>query len=132
MIQVLYTTSNTHNCKDFVSKLNYENTKELKSKEDFPNEPYILVTGTYADANGEDSLHEKVLELLQDPKSAKLLRGVCASGNRNFTKYFALSSFIIANALKVPIIRNFELKGLPEDVSVVAKWIESYNSSEGC
>lgn len=125
---VLYTTSNTHNCKDFVSKLDYPNTRELKSKKDFPKEPYILISGTYADQYGESSLHENVLELLNDLESAKLLVGVVASGNRNFGSKFALTSKIINKALGVPRIHDFELKGFPRDVKIVKDWINNYNS----
>ena len=45
-----------------------------------------------------------------------LLRGVAASGNRNFGTYFAVSADQISKYYQVPILLKFELSGTPTDV----------------
>lgn len=130
MLSVVYTTTKSNNCGDFVKKLNYSHTHELVDPKVYPKGDFILITGTYADAHGRGSLHPNVAELLTDPYALKSLKGVASSGNRVFGQKFALSGKIIADALGIPLIRCFELKGLPTDVEAVKAFIDDYNTQE--
>lgn len=130
MLSVVYTTTKSNNCGDFVKKLDYSVTHELVDPKVYPKGDFILITGTYADAHGRGSLHPNVVELLTDPYALKSLKGVASSGNRVFGKKFALSGKIIAHTLDIPLIRCFELKGLPSDVKAVRAFIDDYNKRE--
>ena len=46
------------------------------------------------------------------------LKGIVASGNKNFGTYFAVSADEIASIYDVPILLKFELSGTPTDVNL--------------
>lgn len=73
-------------------------------------EPFILVTYT----TGFGQVPEKVSSFLKQNHS--FLRGVSASGNRNWGSSFAKSADAIANEYGVPVISKFELSGTGRDV----------------
>lgn len=127
MLYVLFTSTRSNNCRDFVSKLNYPYVQELTDPKNYPDEPFLLITGTYADAKGRSSLHENVQGLLRDPYALNLLKGVAASGNRVFGDMFGLSGEIISQTLDIPLVDKFELKGLPHNVETVRSWIDAFN-----
>lgn len=68
-------------------------------------EPFWLIT--YTDKLGE--VPEPVWNFLD--VNNRYLRGVAASGNRNFGKNFANAADVIARKYKVPVIMKFELSG---------------------
>ncbi|KAA8750172.1 class Ib ribonucleoside-diphosphate reductase assembly flavoprotein NrdI [Paenibacillus sp. UASWS1643] len=73
-------------------------------------EPYILVT--YTDKIGE--VPAKTRAFLTH--NNEYLRGVAASGNRNFGPAYALAADQISNQYGVPIVCKFELAGTPTDI----------------
>lgn len=129
MLYVLYTSTKSNNCRDFVNKLDYPYIYDLDKLKDIPNKDFILITGTYADVRGKGSIHPSVLSALKNRNFVKHLKGVVASGNRVFGDKFALTGKLISNTLDIPNIHNFELKGLPKDVSIVRNYIDSYNDT---
>jgi protein involved in ribonucleotide reduction len=72
-------------------------------------EAFVLVTYTC----GFGEVPEKVIRFIENNKDH--LRGVAASGSRNWPK-FAHAADIISSRYSVPIIHKFELAGGPSDV----------------
>lgn len=68
-------------------------------------EPFVLVTYT----TGFGQVPEKVQTFLS--RNNRLLRGVSASGNRNWGTKFAMSADTISEMYGVPVITKFELSG---------------------
>lgn len=82
-------------------------------------EPYVLVTPTYAGADGRGAVPKQVIRFLNDPENRSLIRGVIAGGNRNFGEYFGHAGDVISARCQVPCLYRFELMGTPEDVENV-------------
>lgn len=81
-------------------------------------EPYVLITPT----TGFGQVPTTVSEFVRN--NAELLRGVVASGNRNFGKVFAVAGRLLAEEYDVPLVHTFELSGTDEDVRIVNDFIE--------
>lgn len=73
-------------------------------------EPFIFVTPT----TGIGEAPSAVARFLRI--NGALLRGVAASGNRNFGNMYANAADIISAQYNVPIVHRFELAGTDEDV----------------
>jgi len=100
--------SKTGNVRRFVEKLKLpsvqiEDTMALE-------QPFVLITYT----TGFGQVPEKVAAFLK--KNHRQLRGVSASGNRNWGNGFALSADRISEMYGVPVISKFELSGTTKDV----------------
>lgn len=104
---VLYATR-TGNVRLFARRLNTD-TRPIEPGLTV-NEPFVLVT--YTDKFGEAPI--KVREFLR--VNGANLRGIAASGNRNFGQYYAGAADEIANEYGVPVILRFELAGTPSDI----------------
>ncbi|MGL4820781.1 MAG: class Ib ribonucleoside-diphosphate reductase assembly flavoprotein NrdI, partial [Bacilli bacterium] len=63
-------------------------------------------------------------------KHHSYLRGVAASGNRNWGQAFAKSATTISQTYNVPVIHTFELFGTTNDVSQFIKRFEELKSHE--
>ena len=115
--------SRTGNVQRFIGKLNFPS---ITINEDIIiNEPYILVC--YTDRKGQ--VPESVSEFLR--RSSAFIKGVAASGNRNWGEYFARSADIISRQYQVPIVRKFELSGTKSDVEYFKKRVEEIEN-ESC
>lgn len=79
--------------------------------------PFVLICPTYADGYGRGAVPKQVIRFLNDPAPRALLRGVIASGNRNFGDKFALAGRIIADKCGVPLLYRFELAGTEEETA---------------
>lgn len=105
--------SMTGNVKRFVQSV-IANDDRMKaspiSSELIVNEPFILVTST----TGFGKPPSEVLSFLV--KNAFFLKGVAASGNRNWGDHFAKSADEIARRYSVPVLLKFELAGQKADV----------------
>lgn len=73
-------------------------------------EPYVLITYT----TGFGQVPPRTGAFLE--RNHRLLKGVAASGNRNWGDRFALSADRIAEAYGVPVIGKFELSGTNANV----------------
>ncbi|WP_338532608.1 class Ib ribonucleoside-diphosphate reductase assembly flavoprotein NrdI [Paenibacillus peoriae] len=109
--------SRTGNVKLFVDRLPYRSMKITEGLR--LSEPFVLVT--YTDKIGE--VPEKTRQFLADNNG--LIRGVAASGNRNFGPYYGAAADIISEQYDVPIVCKFELAGTPTDT---AKFIEGVDA----
>jgi protein involved in ribonucleotide reduction len=99
--------SKTGNVKRFINKLNMRAIPIDEYQK--VNEPFVLVTYT----TGFGQVPEKVTSFLESKGS--LLRGVSASGNRNWGTGFAKSADTISAMYDVPVILKFELSGTSQD-----------------
>lgn len=100
--------SRTGHVGKFVKKLNLpavriEEALELET-------PFVLVTYT----TGMGQAPGKVLRFLH--KNRRYLRGVAASGNRNWGDLFAGSADRVSELFGVPVLGKFELSGTDNDV----------------
>jgi len=109
--------SKTGNVKRFVHKLNMR-TVEIDEQTQME-EPFVLITYT----TGFGQIPEKVQSFLQ--KNGSYMRGVSASGNRNWGTSFAKSADTIAMMYDVPVISKFELSGTNSDVQ---RFVEGVNA----
>jgi protein involved in ribonucleotide reduction len=99
--------SKTGNVKRFINKLNMRAVQIDEQQE--VNEPFVLVTYT----TGFGQVPERVNHFLET--NHVMLRGVSASGNRNWGPGFAKSADTISSKYDVPVILKFELSGTNQD-----------------
>lgn len=100
--------SRTGNVERFVRKLGMP---ALRLQENTTvDEPYVLVTYT----TGYGQVPDKVVSFLN--RNGRYLRGVAASGNRNWGNSFAGSADRISGEFSVPVVGKFELSGTGRDV----------------
>ncbi|MGD8188951.1 class Ib ribonucleoside-diphosphate reductase assembly flavoprotein NrdI [Brevibacillus ginsengisoli] len=112
--------SKTGNVKRFMSKLNMRSVPI--NSELIVDEPFILVTYTTGFGQVPDS-SQRFLK-----RNARMLRGVSASGNRNWGDNFAKSAETIANQYHIPVISKFELSGTNQDVEYFVKEVQAIAS----
>ncbi len=99
--------SKTGNVRRFINKLNMRAVPVDEQSE--INEPFVLVTYT----TGFGQVPQKVNAFLE--RNSQNLRGVSASGNRNWGDGFAKSADRISEQYDVPVILKFELSGTVQD-----------------
>lgn len=95
-----------------------------------PDRPYVLVCPTYADGDARSTLPKQVIRFLNDPGRRAGLRGVIATGNRNFGATFALSGRVISDKCTVPVLYRFELAGNDLDISRVLAGLRQFWEAE--
>jgi len=79
---------------------------------------------------GRGAVPKQVIRLLNQPPVRSLLRGVIASGNRNFGETFALAGEVIARKCNVPVLYRFELAGTSTDIARVRAGLEKFWETE--
>lgn len=89
------------------------------------NEEYVLITPTYG-ANGRDFVPRQVVKFLKNTNNRGFLRGVIASGNRNFLEDYGKAGDIIAAKCNVPYLYRFELDGSTDDVQKIQKGLKNF------
>ncbi len=127
MERVVFFSTKSGNTLRFVEKLGFEAVR-IPYSVSIPmpvlDKPFVLVCPTYADGEGAGAVPKPVINFLNNEVNRGLLKGVVASGNRNFGDLYAAAGDIIARKCKVPLLHRFELMGTPEDVTHVRKKIE--------
>lgn len=112
----------TGNVQRFVTKLDMPNIKISESL--VVEEPFVLVTYT----TGFGKVPEQVFKFLEN--NHHNLRGVAASGNRNWGDMFARSADVIASRYilpdgkPMPILHKFEMSGTQEDVDLFKERVQ--------
>ena len=91
-----------------------------------PRAPFVLITPTYADGAGRGAVHKQVIRFLNDPDTRRHLRGVIASGNRNFGDTYAMAGDVVARKCGVPVLYRFELAGTDTDVARVRQGLDRF------
>ncbi len=121
---LVYYSSTSGNTERFVESLDISSVRiPISMKEQCPvmDEPYVLICPTYADDDGSKAVPKQVIRFLNNPINRKQIRGVIASGNRNFGEMFAYSGSVISKKCGVPCLYKFELSGTQTDVNNVKK-----------
>ncbi|CAM3477476.1 class Ib ribonucleoside-diphosphate reductase assembly flavoprotein NrdI [Marinicrinis lubricantis] len=109
--------SRTGNVSRFVNKLGM---KAIRIDENMQlDQPFVLITYT----TGFGQVPEKVQAFLK--KNYTYMKGIAASGNRNWGDGFAKSADTISRTYGVPIISKFELSGTMQDITRFREGVQS-------
>lgn len=126
---LIYFSSRSGNTDRFVRALGLAAERIPVSPADpmpVPDAPFVLVTPTYADGEGRGAVHKQVIRFLNDADARGHLRGVIASGNRNFGALYALAGDVIARKCGVPLLYRFELAGTASDLDRVREGLDRF------
>ncbi|AIQ43109.1 class Ib ribonucleoside-diphosphate reductase assembly flavoprotein NrdI [Paenibacillus tritici] len=108
--------SKTGNVRRFINKLKLP---AVQIEEHMTiDEPYVLVTYT----TGFGQIPEKVSSFLE--KNHSRLKGIAASGNKNWGELYAHSADLIAQRYNVPVVGKFELSGTFGDVQRIKQEVD--------
>ena len=89
-------------------------------------EPYILIVPSYGGGGTAGAVPRQVIRFLNDEHNRALLRGVIASGNRNFGEAYGRAGDVIARKCSVPWLYRFELMGTQSDIENVRKGVTQF------
>lgn len=108
--------SKTGNVRRFINKLKLP---AVQIEEHMTiDEPYVLVTYT----TGFGQIPEKVSTFLE--RNHARLKGIAASGNKNWGELYAHSADLIAQRYNVPVVGKFELSGTFGDVQRIKQEVD--------
>lgn len=130
---LVYFSSASGNTARFVARLGLEAARIPVSPADAmpePALPYVLICPTFADGDGRGAVPKQVIRFLNDPARRALIRGVIASGNRNFGATFALSGKVISEKCNIPALYRFELAGDDLDIARVQTGLRKFWGTE--
>lgn len=129
MAQLVFFSSRSGNTAKFVARLGLDALRIPIRADDpmpQPDQPYVLITPSYSDGEGRGAVHPQVIRFLNDADRRALIRGVIASGNRNFGQHYAAAGRIIAGKCDVPLLYRFELAGTDEDIALVTAGLNRF------
>ncbi|QLK85511.1 class Ib ribonucleoside-diphosphate reductase assembly flavoprotein NrdI [Staphylococcus sp. 17KM0847] len=117
----------TGNVRRFIKRTELENIYEITEADATMHmtEPFILVTGTI----GFGEVPAPVEQFLA--VNHTLLRGVAASGNRNWGNNFAKAGVTISEKYHVPLLLKFELHGTSSDTLEFKEKVVNFDESYG-
>ncbi|MEQ3624213.1 MAG: class Ib ribonucleoside-diphosphate reductase assembly flavoprotein NrdI [Celeribacter sp.] len=126
---LIYFSSGSGNTRRFIDRLGLPASRiPVRETEPFmpPRAPFVLICPTYSDGEGRGAVPKQVIRVLNDAETRSHLRGVIASGNRNFGATFALAGRIIAAKCDVPLLARFELAGTDGDVARIRQGLDRF------
>ncbi len=126
--EVVYFSSQSGNTHRFVQRLGLKAHRiPISPKDDdlTVEAPFVLIMPTFAGADGRGSIPKQVVRFLNQKSNRDLLRGVVASGNTNFGRFYCEGGKRVAEKCKVPLLYRFELLGTDEDVRNVKHGMET-------
>lgn len=126
---LVYYSSRSGNTRRFVDRLGLAAMRipiEVDAPLPSPRTPFVLITPTYADGQGRGAVHKQVIRFLNDSDTRHHLRGVIASGNRNFGALFSSAGDVIAQKCGVPVLYRFELAGTATDIARVKEGLDRF------
>lgn len=129
---LVYFSSQSGNTQRFVEKLGFRSLRipiSPSSSQISVNENFVLICPTFAGDDGRGAVPKQVITFLNDPLHRGFLKGVIASGNRNFGKYYAYAGTVISKKCEVPFLYKFELAGTSEDVRNVKRGVCKFLAS---
>lgn len=129
MSRLVYFSSASENTARFVARLGLPALRiPISPQDEMPqvSEPYVLICPTFADGQGRGAVPKRVIHFLNDPARRALLRGVIASGNRNFGETYALAGRVIAAKCNVPLLDRFELSGMANDLARIRAGLDQF------
>ena len=132
MSTLVYFSSSSENTLRFIERVGLPAVRiPLNERERIRvEEPYILVVPSYGGGGTAGAVPRQVIRFLNDPDRRALLRGVIATGNRNFGATFALSGKVISDKCNVPVLYRFELAGTDLDIARVQAGLEKFWGTE--
>lgn len=128
MSTLVYFSSSSENTQRFIERLGLPALRiPLNERERIQvDAPYILLTPSYGGGGTAGAVPRQVIRFLNDPHNRALIRGVIASGNRNFGEAYARAGDVIAQKCNVPYLYRFELMGTPRDIDNVRKGVSEF------
>lgn len=123
----IYYFSFTGNVRRFIKRTELNNAVEITQSNcaEPVDEPYLLVTGTI----GFGEVPKPVQSFLE--VNHQYLRGVAASGNRNWGQNFAKAGRTISEQYNVPLLMKFELHGTNKDIDEFKDKVGNFNENHG-
>lgn len=91
-----------------------------------PDGPFVLICPTYSDGEGKGAVARPVIRFLNCPERRALLRGVIATGNRNFGTTYALAGRVISEKCHVAWLTSFELAGTDADIARIRAGLDQF------
>lgn len=131
---LVYFSTESLNTHRFVQKLDLRSRRiplSPKVAQLEVDEEFILLCPTYSGDDGRGAVPKQVIKFLNMPQNRNLLRGVIASGSRNFGKFYGYAGNVLSEKCGVPLLYKFELMGTPRDVEVVRQGVLSFWASRG-
>ena len=128
MSHLVYFSSSSENTLRFVERLGLPALRiplEVKQRLEVT-EPFILIVPSYGGGGIAGAVPAQVIRFLNNPTNRSLLRGVIASGNRNFGDGFCRAGDMIAQKCQVPYLYRFELLGTEQDIENVRKGVKEF------
>lgn len=128
MSHLVYFSSESENTLRFVERLGLPALRiPLPAKARLEvTEPYILMVPSYGGGGIAGAVPVQVIRFLNHAANRALLRGVIASGNRNFGEGFCRAGDVIAQKCQVPYLYRFELLGTDQDLENVRKGVSEF------
>lgn len=128
MSQLVYFSSSSENTQRFIERLGLPAVRiPLNERERIQvDEPYILIVPSYGGGGTAGAVPRQVIRFLNDEHNRALLRGVIASGNRNFGEAYGRAGDVIARKCGVPWLYRFELMGTQSDIENVRKGVTEF------
>lgn len=128
MSTLVYFSSSSGNTQRFIARLRLPAVRiPLNERERLQvDEPYILVVPSYGGGGTAGAVPRQVIRFLNDPHNRALIRGVIASGNRNFGEAFGRAGDVISQKCAVPYLYRFELMGTQQDIDNVRKGVSEF------
>lgn len=126
---IVYFSSVSETTKNFVERLGMPNLRIPLSASSEPllvYEPYVLITPSYGAGNIKNAVPKQVIKFLNNEQNRSFIRGVIASGNTNYGNAYCIAGRIISEKTNVPLLYQYELLGLPEDVENVKKGLTEF------
>lgn len=133
MPDLVYFSSSSNNTQRFVDRLGLPAIRlPISNSAPLPviTQPFVLICPTFADGEGRGAVPKQVIRALNDPDIRALLRGVVASGNRNFGVTFAMAGTVIARKCNVPVLYRFELAGTETDIARIRAGLDKFWRTE--
>ncbi|VEB95694.1 ribonucleotide reductase stimulatory protein [Cedecea lapagei] len=128
MSNLVYFSSESENTLRFIERLGLPALRiplDVKARLEVT-EPYILIVPSYGGGGIAGAVPPQVIRFLNNPNNRALIRGVIASGNRNFGEGFCRAGDVISQKCQVPYLYRFELLGTPQDIDNVRKGVSEF------
>lgn len=119
---VVYYSSPSGNTQRFIEALGTRSMRiptTLKAAPLILDEPYVLISPTYADDDGSKAVPKQVIKFLNNLPNRENLIGVIGTGNRNFGELFGYAANVISRKCNVPLLYKLELSGTKDDITNV-------------
>ncbi|BBV39595.1 MULTISPECIES: class Ib ribonucleoside-diphosphate reductase assembly flavoprotein NrdI [Citrobacter] len=128
MSQLVYFSSSSENTHRFMQRLGLPAIRiPLNERERIRvDEPYILIVPSYGGGGTAGAVPRQVIRFLNDTHNRALIRGVIASGNRNFGDAYGRAGDVISQKCGVPWLYRFELMGTQSDIDNVRKGVSEF------